>query len=1737
MHTLKNNFLYIIPLSNTFVNSPECSGLKLIQDWQKLISKGFTFEFYETYRPTLEKKKRNKILRRIGRVFLVLIVLFVALVLFIRSPWGQDIIVTRATDYVSGKTGTKVEIDLLFLTFSGNLSLEGLYLEDKKGDTLVYSKALEADVGLSQLIFGNEFDLEYLRWEGLKANVTRQEGSEDFNFTFLIDAFVSQDSVSAPEQAKSEPMAISVGSIDLKDFDIGYDDGFMGIDSKFRLGRLYLEAHTIDLETMRFELDDLELSDTEAVYKQTKPFPKTEDTTETALPFLAVESFKIEKVRANYNSLPDSVMADVKIGNFLLEMPKADLAKNDIEVATLELKNSDISLRMPGQSEQAEDSVAVANTGFEWPDFLLQVDKIDFENNNIAYATGNNSPQAGKFNPDAVAISHFIFQANAIEYRPKAANLELQQLAFNEKSGFQLKDFAFSARLEDDRAAISGLKIRTNNSSVSGETSLEYASVDALIETPENAQININIPDLNLALQDAYVFQPDLATNEYVKKVAKRPVTGNFEANGTLSSIQIRNLNIDWGESTSLVAKGQVNNVTKPESLSFDFNTIRATSARKDVLQFVSEDSLGISIPESILVDASAKGSVDDMAADVLLKIPEGTAQLTGSYSNRQSIAFDGNLKVDSLRLDKILKNEQLGAITFTMDAKGSGSSASTLNASLKSDFQQLSFKGYDFSNLVLEGDIVDGKGDIDLNFKDDNLNLKTNAQVDLDSLDSNIKLDLNLIGADLQALGVTQENIRAGIKLNANFKGNAEDFTLDGLLSEGTAVYENKQYKLGNINLNAAIGKKSTEASIDSDFLIGDLKSNATPDKITAALQRQFEGYFSDAVVSDTISDSVRLQMNAHFRTIPILTEVFLKGLERLDTLNLKADFDASTKKLTARLDVPTATYAGSSIDSLEVLVDGSATDLDFSAGLAALKSDPIHVKRTLFKGDLKNKRMHLDFSSFDDQEQLVHLAAEMALKKDTVNLSISPKNLVFNKKQWSVPEDNQIAIGDKLLNFKNFILSRNDQRLTLSNAIEGVENEHIGVSFDNFKLQTILSLLNPDEALAGGLVKGNVVVENPFAATGIVADFNIDDLKVMDNAFGNLSLNAASKGQGSYDFNLALKDGGIDFDLTGDYAAAEAGAKLDLDLILNKVELAAIEGLSKGAIKDASGYLSGNVKVSGTTAEPKYQGQFDFHQVAFNAATLNNVFKIDNETLKVDNSGLYLDTFKISDANNNAFTIGGSILTEKLTNPAFDLTLKAKAFQVLNSTEEDNELFYGKASFDTDMTVGGNLDLPKVEGKLRIRKVTDVTFVVPEEQLDVQERDGVVIFVNRKNPDAILTKNEEEEAPAFFKGMNVDAILEIANDAVFNVIIDKKTGDNLQVSGEAALNLNIEPNGRIGLSGRYEVNSGHYETSLYNLVKRKFEIKPGSTVTWRGDPMDAALDVTAVYEVETSAAPLMTTVTSGEDPNVAGKFRQVLPFLVYLNVKGELLQPKLSFGMDMPEDEQGALGGAVYGRVQQLNEQQGELNKQVFSLLALNKFFPVSGSDGSGGGTAALARDNVNKMLSGQLNSFSDKVFGNTGIDLNFDLDSFTDYQGDSPQDRTQLNINAQKKLFDDRLIVTAGSAVDVEGSASESQGPTPLIGNVSLEYLLTENGRYRLRGFRKNEYTNVIDGQLIVTGAALIFNREFNKFSELFNPLKEEDKEDVDVDKEDADKKADNEDNDKKDDNVKNESKEKE
>ncbi|MCK0192079.1 translocation/assembly module TamB domain-containing protein [Arenibacter sp. F20364] len=1653
----------------------------------------------------MEKKKfKYRFFSSLAKFMLVLALLFIVLVLFIRSPRGQIIIVEKATSYIANKTNTKVEIDRLFITFSGNALLEGLYLEDKKGDTLLYSKTLEANIPLSPFLLRNHLNLKSVEWDGVRAQISRSADSGIFNFDFILEALVPQDTTAQPQTA--EPMNISVGSLNFSDFKIEYNDAFLGLESKLDLGQLYVKTNTLDLEALDFNLEDVELSDTYITYKQTKRTNAVveNDSTQTPLPFLVVHNLRLHNVRANYNSIPDGILAHAALGDFVIEIPKAELENKEVEIGSLSLKNSDISLNFKKEELTPTDATGNApeNVEFTWLDFLIKADNITLDNNSVQYKFGNDSTKIGQFNPNDIFLSNLGLQGNDLFYRPKKAGIKLERLSFVDKSGFQLRNLIFKAELDEGRASISGLELKTNASWLSADLNMEYLSIEQLINSPEKAKIDLQMPILQLAMADAIFFQSDLEKNPYFYKAQQHPLTGNFKASGTLGEVDIQDLRLDWSKS-SVLGKGQLSRIMTTDSILFDFPVLQATSNREDIQQFISEKDLNIAIPKTILLQAKSHGNLKNIAGEALLKIPEGKIQLNGHYTNKDQISFEGILKVDSLQLGKLLKNEQLGPVTSTIKATANGDGLSTLNAEFESDFTQLGFNKYDFSNLELSGKIQNGEGNMVLNFKDDNLNFTANTSLNLDPNQLRAQLNLNVIGADLEALGVSNDNIKTALDLEAKFEGNTNNYVFNTRIKNGIAVYDGQQYQMDDILLNTKIDSTSTDVTIQSGFLNGKLKSNASPSAINTALTEHFKNYFTDSLIAHSPTDSVKLKMDLKINPITLLTEVLLKDMEQLDPITIGTNFDARSKDLNFQLNVPNARFKGIALDSLKLSIIGDSTNLNITAGLLNLMADPVHIKKTYLKGTLKNKELLLDFSSWDDKEKIVHIASKMVLTQDTTLLQINPDGLLFNKKEWIIPEDNRITFATNHLGFKNVNLTRNSQQLEMRNQVSDAGETQLTLDFNQFKLQTFLSLLNPDSPLATGMVNGNLTMENPYGATGIVADYEIDNLEVMQHPLGNLSLKATSQNNNTYDFDLALKGSGLDIDLQGDFAAAETGAQLNLDLDLNRIDLKVIEDFSFGQLKNSHGYLSGKINVSGTTSSPEYTGTINFYETEFNVASLNAVFKISEETLKLDTGGVYLNNFQIADANDSKFQLDGTIGTKDMLNPKFDLELNAKQFQVLNSTEKDYELFYGKADLDIDLSVKGDLQLPIIDGKLRVREGTDVTYVVPESQMDIQEREGVVIFVNRQNPDAILTRNDSEETTAFFKGLDVKAILEIADDSNFNIIIDKRTGDNLLVSGDASLNLNMEPNGRIQLTGRYELNSGHYETNLYNLVNRRFLINPNSTIIWQGDPTDAKLDVTATYKVETSASPLMSSVVSSEDISVTNQYRQVLPFLVYLNVDGQLLEPKLSFELDMPEDEQGSLGGAVYGRVQQLNQQEAELNKQVFSLLALNRFYPDSGSDGSIGGTAAIARDNVNKVLSGELNAFSDRVFGHSGFELDFDLDSFTDYQGESPQDRTQLNINAKKKLFDDRLIVTAGSAVDVEGSAQPGQEETPIIGNVSLEYLLTKDGRYRLRGFRKNEYENIIDGQLIVTGVALIFNREFNRFSQLFNPLKEVEK----------------------------------
>ncbi|MCY2687065.1 translocation/assembly module TamB domain-containing protein [Salinimicrobium sp. TH3] len=1661
----------------------------------------------ETKKNQKEKKKRGSGLKLFFKILLGIFIFIFLLLLFIRSPWGQGIIVDKLVNYITNKTNTVVEVDRLFITFGGDLSLEGLYMEDEEGDTLIYSRELQADISLMPLIKGKGFYLNSLDWNGGIANIDRTDTIQGFNFDFLTEAFATADTTATttPADTTASQMEIRLGDINIENFRLTYDDKYLGIDTKVALGGLQLEMQKFELDSMRFEAGDVILKNTRFKYAQTKPAPDSPQEDTIPLPFLSAENLKVNNVAGSYTSVPDGIVADVNIDDLYLKLPAVDLENTLLVIDKLDLNDSRIYLQTKtkaiAETEQLTASDSTATEGFEWPEWEVKASDLSIQNTDFRYWVNDSRPTPGTFNPEAVGLKDLDLKIPELILANKSLEAKVEALNFREASGLNLNRTQFVASINEDRMLLQDLLLKLNGNMVEGNLVIDYQSLNSFIENPKNATVDLNLPQFNVDLQDLYRFQPDLQQNEYISELAKKGISGSLFASGELSKISIESANINWGNTALSSTGGTIYNATDPDNLKFDLPQLNFNSSRSDLSGFLASLDLGIQLPEQISLSGNFSGTPEDISVDAILNSSAGKINVDGRFVTAPGIAFNADLKVTKLELGQLLQNKALGSISLQMEASGSGANLNELDAMADGNISSFTYNNYQFEDIELYAQLEDGDGFVNVDYKDENLNMELQSFVELDSVAPKVALNLNLMGADLQALGLTNRQINTGLDLRATFEGNAESFDMVGSINEGVFVYDDETYLLGSVDLLAHVRPDTTSIDVDNRMLDLRLSSNAGPMDFINALDRHYQSYYSIENQLDTVRNPVNIELRAEVSPSPILEDVFLPQLEEMDTLKVRMDFEEKTRELAAQVSLPYLNYFGSEIDSLQFNMDSDKEKLAFDFGLKRLNAGPLAIKETILEGELVNEELLLDFTSNYEGERLMHFSSLVSKEDDVLRIHINPKEFILNASPWEIDSDNAILIGENKWSFNQFELTRNNQLLRASNQMDGIAGEHIGIEFDNFKLASIFSYFNPEKVLAAGSMNGSFIIEEPFGTTGLVADLKINEFGVLDVPLGELSLVANSTGGDTYNIDLGLR-GNADLDLTGSYIASEKTANLDLQLDLNEIKMEVIENFADGAITAADGSFSGAISVSGTTLEPQYEGNIHFNNAAFTVAALGAPFVFPNEDLRINNDGIYMENFMIRDLNNNEFVLDGSVLTETYLNPEFDLSFNAENFTVVNSEEGANELFYGKAVVDVTGSLTGDLELPIVEMDLTVGEETNLTYIIPEANVELEEREGVVVFVNRENPNQILTQTKEEEDAVSFSGFKMNSYISVEENATFTVVISEETGDNFRGTGEGELLFDIYPNGRTTMSGRLELQDGHYEMSLYNLVTRKFDIMEGSSIVWAGDPLDADLNITASYSVETSASALMAPQLTSVDMDVRQRYRQELEFLVYLKIGGEINAPTISFGLDMPEDEQGSLSGQVYGRVQQLNQQENELNKQVFSLLVLNRFFPDSGSDGASGGTLSFARDNLNSAISDQLNVFSDRLLGETGVDLNFGLDSYTDYQGAAPEERTQLDITAQKKLFDDRLIVSVGSEVDLQGS-SQVEESTPVIGNVSLEYLLTEDGRLRLEAFRRRSYENVIDGQLIISGLSLIFTQDFNKFRELWSQILSEEK----------------------------------
>ncbi|NJK86209.1 MAG: hypothetical protein HC906_09765 [Bacteroidales bacterium] len=314
-------------------------------------------------------------------------------------------------------------------------------------------------------------------------------------------------------------------------------------------------------------------------------------------------------------------------------------------------------------------------------------------------------------------------------------------------------------------------------------------------------------------------------------------------------------------------------------------------------------------------------------------------------------------------------------------------------------------------------------------------------------------------------------------------------------------------------------------------------------------------------------------------------------------------------------------------------------------------------------------------------------------------------------------------------------------------------------------------------------------------------------------------------------------------------------------------------------------------------------------------------------------------LNNFTISDAEDNILNINGNV-NYSFTDPVtFDLTADADDFTLINTTEDSDNPYYGRVIADLDASISGTANRPVVNVNVGINEESEFYYTIVNTGEINAATQGIVEFIEKDTLTSSIL-NEDEDADIAENELELDLTANIAIDenALFKVIIDPITNENLTVKGEGNLSFSMKPGNIMTLTGRYEINEGSYMLSFYNVVKRNFEIDEGSYLSWSGDIMEADANIAAIYRVKTSPLGLVADQLQQISESEREQFNDPSPFLVYLNIQEDLLSPEISFNIEMPEEERNAV---VEAKLNQLNQNPSELNKQVFSLLLFKNFY----------------------------------------------------------------------------------------------------------------------------------------------------------------------------------------------------
>lgn len=1672
-----------------------------------------------------ETRPKRALIAKIGRgfaiFFLSILILIFLLLLAIQTALVQNFARKKIVAFLEQKLDTEVEIGGLDITFPKMLVLEDVFIADQTRDTLLAGRQLKVDIDLFKLL-SNEIQINEINLNGITAKIKRQLPDTLFNFQFIIDAFAS-DRVKPANDTTGMKMAIKKIIID--DTRVVYLDVITGNDADVYLGHFDTHIDTFDPDQLVFDVPDIALSGVRGRIKQTTPLsiPVVNTNPDAAavsekpkfLKFTNQETI-LHDVDFAYTNEVSAINTRFKFKDLKIFPETIDLETSRIALRKIELNELDgmVALSSKGDSEviklTTQTNQAVAVKYLPWK---ITAGEIRLNNNHFVFDDYTKPRQVRGMDYAHLNLRNLTLLAGNFLFNQDTISARITKGAMSESSGFVLQELKADLQYTSRGALLNNLYIRTPGSEIKRSASVRYPSLEALQKNVALIELNLDLRNSRIQVKDILTFVPDLAKQPAFKN-PESVFYINSRLNGNLARLNIQELQFSGFENTRADLSGTLTNAADPKKIGADLVIRNLSTSRSDILLFAPPNSIPdkITLPDTLSLLGIVKGDVANMYVALALKTTLGDASINGTIANMtnaKTATYDAVVATYALNVGRIIQQSKtVGTITADFTLKGKGFDPEKVVAQVDGLVHRLEYNKYTYRNIRLDGAIANQQFTAKGGIKDPNVHVAFKAEGDLGGAYPCFEVTANIDSIKTRPLHLTQDPMIYRGKIYANFPAlNLDSLNGQIYITHSLLVANNQRVNLDSVTVIALHENNQQRLDLKADFVHATLNGAYKLTQLGAIFVHAIQPYYAITDTVATVSDPYHFTLAASLTDHPAI-HAFVADLNRMDDITLAAEF-SDNNGWNADLSAPYLSLGANTIAGLSMTANTLGDRLRVVAQAEQISSgESLEMLGTRLRADLANDQIDFDLRIGDHANRDKYKLQGMLAKEpgNLFALSLRPDSLLLNYDRWSINGENLIRFGPTLVNARDFDLSKGTQHLII-NSVDTTVNSPLEMRFADFRLATLTGFVQPDSLLADGTLNGNILLNDLTTQPNFTTDLTINNLAIKSDTIGDVNAKIDNTKSNIFATNMTLTGRGNDVALTGNYyLKPKDNSNMDLNLAIRRLQLNTLEGLSMGSMREGKGYLSGNVKVGGKTKSPDIAGSIGFTETSLVVSMLNSEFKIDNEQIiAVDNTGLRFNSFTVRDSAENRLTINGMALTSNYLDYKFDLSVRARNFRALNSSQKDNQLYYGQLYFDTNLKITGTEAAPVVDGNLRINEGTRLTVVLPQSKPGVVEREGIVVFVDKDAPvnDSLFLAAMDTLNKTSILGMDLSANIEIDRKAALNIVIDEGNGDFLSLQGEAVLTGGVDKSGKITLTGSYELDAGAYEMS-FNFLRRRFDIQKGSKITWIGEPTNATVDITAVYVANTSAIDLVQDQISAARTDL--RYRQRLPFEVFLNMDGPLMKPMLTFDISLPEGStvriDNEIAGQVEMRLNQLKAEPSELNKQVFALLLLNRFVSENPFESAGGiiSAGSLARQSVSKLLTEQLNNLAGDLIA--GVDINFDVVSSEDYTSGSLQNKTDLNVGVSKRLLNDRLNVSIGTNFELEGGRQTNgtgTGGSSTSPNLNVEYALTQDGRYLIRAYRRNEYEGVVEGYVVETGVSFIMSVDYNEFKEIFEQRK--------------------------------------